>query len=291
MYRVLRPFEYFEPATVGEAVEVLSTYNGKATVLAGGMDLIPRLRRREMSADCLVSIQRIPGLDRLRGDQVKGLTIAALASLRAVEMSPVVAQHYLPLYEAVRQIASLQVKSNGTLVGNLCVATPASDVATALLALGARVRIAGDGVQRELPLEEFFIGPRLSALAQQEIVTEVLIPAVPSGFGAAFLNLSKIKADIAKVNVAVGLTMADGVCLEARIATGAVAPTPLRCREAESALRGQKVTKLTARRAADTVALVCSPISDIRSVADYRYEMVRVLTRRAIEKAAERAKA
>lgn len=290
MYRVLRPFEYFEPATVAEVVDILSKYGKKAKVLAGGMDLIPKMRRRDLSPSYIISLQRVKGLDYVKGDGNTGLKIGALASLRSVELLPTVARDYVSLYEAIHQIASVQVKANGTLVGNLCVATPASDVATALMALGATLRVAGTGRVKDVPIEDFFTGPGQTIMAPNEIVAEVSVPKVPSGTGGAFLNLTKVKEDIAKVSATVVMTINNTTCQAAKIALGAVAPTPLRCHKAEALLSGQKLESIDKEVVAQQAADSCTPITDIRSEAEYRKDMARVLTRRALERALERAK-
>jgi carbon-monoxide dehydrogenase medium subunit len=289
MYRVLRPFEYFEPTTVAEVVDTLSKQKGKGMVLAGGMDLVPKMRRRDLSVDYLISLNRVKGLDYVKGDGKTGLKIGALASLRSVELLPALARDYISLYEAIHQIASVQVKANGTLVGNLCVATPASDVATALMTLGATLKVAGAGQTKDVPIENFFSGPGRTIIAPHEIVTEVSVPKVPPGTGSAFLNLVRVKEDIAKVSAAVVMTVANGACKQARIALGAVAPTPLRCYKAEELLTGPLASidsEAVAQKAADS----CQPITDFRSDAEYRKDMARVLTRRAIERSLERAK-
>jgi carbon-monoxide dehydrogenase medium subunit len=290
MYRVLKPFEYFEPSTVAEATTILSQYGNRAEPLAGGVDLIPKMRRREKEPECIVNLQRIEGLDYVEGAADIGLKLGALASLRTVELQPAVARDYTALYEAVHQIASFQAKSMGTLVGNLCVATPASDVATALLALGASLKIAGPGQVREIPIEGFFTGPGEAVLGPDELVTEVLIPAIQAGTGSAFLNLSKTKADIAKVSVAVTITVMNDTCQNAKIGLGAVAPTPIRCQRAETILAGQKLDADVKERAAGAAAEACAPITDIRSEAEYRREMTLVLVRRALDKALERSR-
>jgi len=290
MYRVLRPFEYFEPTTLAEVVDILSKHNGQAKVLAGGMDLVAKMRRRDVSLEYLISLHRVKGLDYVKGDGKTGLKVGALASLRSVELFTATARDYISLYEAIHQIASVQVKANGTLVGNLCVATPASDVATALMALGATIKVAGTSQAKEVPIEDFFAGPGQTIMAPNEIVTEVSIPKVLPGTGAAFLNLTRVKEDIAKVSATVVITISNDVCQAAKIALGAVAPTPLRCYQAEELLTGKEIgaidTELVARRAADS----CKPITDMRSDAEYRKDMAQVLTRRAIERSLERAK-
>lgn len=290
MYRVLRPFEYFEPETFAETIKILSNCSGSAKVLAGGIDLIPKMRRREVLVTDIISIQRIKELKYIKGNGSTGLKIGAMANLRTVELSPTIAKDYIVLHEAVYQIASLQAKTMGTLVGNLCVGTPASDVATALMALGATLQIAGSSQQKEIRIEDFFIGPGKTILAPDEIVTEVSVPAVKAGTGGAFLNLSKTKADIAKVNAAVTITVSDNVCEDIRIALGAVAPTPIRCYHAEDIIKGQKLDGTICEQVSQIAAEACAPISDIRSEAEYRKEMSRVLVRRALEQALERAK-
>ena len=290
MSRVLKPFEYFEPGTAEEAVRILFTYGEKAKVLAGGVDLIPRMRQRQIEPECVVSIQRIPGLDYIEGNGVEGLRIGALTTLRSIELSPIIKQKYMLLYEAVHQITSVQVKNMGTVVGNLCVATPASDIAPALLVLGAELKIASLASERTIPIENFFIGVNQTILQPGEIVTEVVLPSLPSGTGGAFMNLVRTASDIAKVNVAVMVTVTDNTCKEAKIALGSVAPTVMRARKAEATLKGQKLEPKIIGEAAEAAAEETKPITDIRSTAEYRKETTKVLVRRAIAKALERAK-
>jgi len=288
--RVLQPFEYFEPETIEEATQVLSKYSERARPLAGGVDLVPRMRRRLLVPECVVSLKSIPGLDYIKSNG-DGLKFGPLTLLRSLELSPVVQKDYLALYEAVYQIASVQVKTTGTAVGNLCVATPASDIAAALLALDAQLRIAGPSSERTIPIGDFFLGVGQTALKPGEIVAEVVVPRPAAGTGQAFLKLVRTAADIAKVNVAVSLTVAGGVCQEARIALGSVAPTPIRARKAEETLKGKAIDQRITDEAAEAAAEETRTISDIRSTAEYRREMSRVLVKRAITKSLEIAKA
>ena len=288
--RVLKSFEYLEPETIEEAVRVLSRYGRKAKILAGGMDLVPSLRRGEIKPEYVVSIQRVSGLGYIGGDGVQGLRIGALTRLFPLELSPIIQEDCRVLYEAIHHIASIQVKTMGTVVGNICVATPASDVAAALFALGAILKIASTSSERSLPIEDFFIGVNLTALLPGEIVTEVFLPRPPPGNGSAFLKLVRTAADIAKVNVAVLVAVSDNICQEARIVLGSVAPTVIRAKKAEAMLKGKKLESKVIRAAADAAAKEIKPITDIRSTAEYREEVTRVLVRRAIEKASERAK-
>jgi len=289
--QTLKPFEYFEPATVEEAVQILSKYGTNAKVLAGGCDLVPSMRRREVKPECVVSIGSIPGLDYIKGDGRAGLRIGPMTKIRSVELSPVVRRDYVALYEAVHSIASIQVKTTGTAIGNLCVATPASDIAPALVVFGAELRIVGPGSERGLPIENFCVGVKRCALQPGEMVTELILPPPPAGAGSAFLKLARTAADIAKINVAVMLTVANNTCNEVRIALGSVAPTLLRAKKAEDALKGKKLDQKVIEAAAQAAAEEAKPITDIRSTAEYRKETTRVLVGRAIEKALERAKA
>lgn len=291
MHQTLRPFELFEPETIKEAVQILSSYGNKAKVLAGGVDLVAKMRRWQMKPECVVSIQKIPGLDYIENNGGSRLSIGALTTLRSVELSPSIQKDWMVLYEATHQIASIQVKTMGTVVGNLCVATPASDIAPALFVLGAELKIIGPTSEKTIPIENFYIGVDQTILEPNQVVTEIVIPGVPAGAGSAFLKLEKTKADIAKVNVAATVTITNSTCKEAKIALGAVAPCVIRATRAEGILKGEKLDEKITARAAEAAAEEATPITDLRSTAEYRKEMVAVLVRRAIEKASERAKA
>jgi carbon-monoxide dehydrogenase medium subunit len=290
MTRVLRSFEYFEPGTVEEAAQVLSKHGVKAKLLAGGCDLVPSIGRREIHPDYVVSLGSIPGLDYVKIDR-NGLRIGALAKIRSLELSTSVKNKYPLLYEAVHSILKVQVKTMGTLVGNVCVASPASDIVPTLLVLGARLKIASDGSDREIPVEDFFVGVKQSTLKPGEIVTEVFVPKPPAGSGTCFSKLVRTSADIAKVNVAAIVQLSGGTCKNVRIALGSVAPTPMRANDAEKALKGQRLNQKTIQKAADAAAQEIKPIDDVRSTAEYRKETTRILVRRTIQKAMERARA
>jgi carbon-monoxide dehydrogenase medium subunit len=288
MHRVLQPFEFFEPTTVEKVVELVD--GRKSMVLAGGVDLILKMRRRDLLPEKVVSLQKVPGLDYI-DENGSGLKFGALTTLRQIEQAQIVKQKFPLLNEAISKIVSVQTKTMGTAVGNLCVATPASDVAPPLYAMGAKIKITGKTSKRELPIEDFFVALGQTALKPHEIVTEIVIPALSSGSGTAFLKLSKTAEDIAKVNVAVMVTLADGKCHDAKIAVGSVAPTPIRAVKAEAVMKGEDMDKGVIGEAAEAAAEAASPISDVRSTAEYRKEMVRVLVRDALETAFARAQA
>ena len=212
-----------------------------------------------------------------------------MTTLRSVELSPLVRDGWPLLHDATRQIASVQVKTMGTLIGNLCVATPASDIAPALCALDASVHLVGPGGPTTVAIEDFFVPDCCSILAPDQIVTEVTVPPPRPGTGAAFKKLAHTKACIAKVNAAVLVERDGDVCRQVRIALGAVASTVVRARAAEDLLRGNTVTPDLIAGAAALAIEAAAPISDLRSTAEYRRDMVAVLTRRALTEAWERA--
>ena len=291
MHRTLRPFELFEPDSIEEAIRISREYGDRGKILAGGLDLISKMRRWQMNPEALVSIQSIPDMDYIQGNGTGDVRIGALATLRAVELSPLIRNHHDMLYEAVHQIASVQVKTMGTAVGNLCVATPASDVTPPLMALGADLEITGSDGKKTVPLEIFYKGLEETLLEPGQIVTEIRIPAVPGGSGGAFLKLANTAACIAKVNVAVMMNLDNDICKEARIALGSVAPRVVRATQAEDMLRGKAPDAEAIGHAARLAAESVTPISDLRSTAEYRKEMVGILVKRGIERALERARA
>jgi aerobic carbon-monoxide dehydrogenase medium subunit len=286
----MKPFEYFEPRTVGEATQILSNYGAEAQILSGGVDLIPRMQKGDIRAEYVVNIQRIAELADIQSNGKEGITFGATSRLRSLEVSKTLQNKYPILYEAIHQITSVQAKYMGTAVGNLCVATPASDVATSLFALGARLKITGPNGERIEPIEKFYVGYHLTSLKRGEMVTEVLLPNPPSGTGTAFFNLVRTHADIAKISAATAIFVENGICREVRIAIGAAAPTVFRAVKAETLLTGQKITPEVIRNAAETAAGETKPITDLRSTEKYRKEMARVLVRRALEKALENAR-
>jgi len=287
--RNLKPFDYYEAATVKEAVELLSLHGEKAQVLAGGIDLIPRMREEKIKTDFIVNIQNILELDYIDNSASNGFRFGAMVKLHTLEISKAIQQTYPILYEAIHQIASMQTKYMGTAVGNVCVATPASDVVTALFALNAELMIAGAGGERTEPISKFYIDYGRTSLKLGEIVIGVFLPAPANGTGTAFFNLVRTHADIAKISVAAALLVESDVCTEARIAIGAAAPTVFRATKAEAILKKQKINSEIINKAAETAAEETRPINDLRSTADYRKEMAQVLVRRALEKALERA--
>ncbi|KMY66016.1 hypothetical protein AAU61_18790 [Desulfocarbo indianensis] len=283
LFRKLLPFDYLEAESLSDAVEILGGRKQKAAIMAGGISLIDQMKRRMQQPQAVVSLQRIKSLRFVK--ETKGsLKIGALATLRDAEKSSLVSSKFPSLWDAIKQIGSVQVKTMGTMVGNLAACNPASDVATALIALGAEIKVVGKNGQRQFPLEKFAVGVRKNQLKKDEIVAEIVVPFQEEDASACFMNLARTKEDIAKVVVSVKVVRDGAQIKDARIVLGAVAPIIVRAAEAEAMLKGEKPTmqlvRAAARAAAD--AKEVTPITDIRSTAEYRKEMVEVLTRRAL---------
>jgi carbon-monoxide dehydrogenase medium subunit len=275
----MRRFEYFEPTTLGEAAALLARYGGRAQPLAGGTDLLVELKEQLRRAECVVNIKRIPGMDALTYDAREGLRIGALVTAREVELSNFVLKHYVSLAQATRELGSIQVRNRATIVGNICRASPSADTLPPLIADSASVRIVGGKGERTVRLEDFFTGPGKTVLAVDELVTELLLPPPPPGTRKVYIKHGRRKAmELATVGVAVTLNT------DVKIVLGAVAPTPIRARRAEHLLRGKTLTGELIAQAAKAAADESRPISNVRASADYRREMVEVLTRRALQR-------
>ncbi len=286
-YRRLPRFDYLAPGTMTEALSLLARYRGQARVIAGGTDIVPKLKRREIRApEYIIDLKRIPGLDYINHDEPSGLRLGPLVTIHAVETSPVVRERFGVLSRAAESMASVSVRNRGTIAGNICNAVPSADTAPPLLALEARLRLVSEKGERVVSIEDFFTGPGQTALAEDELLAEIQVPNLPPESRGSYLKLSPRRAmDLAIVGVAAVVTAENGTCRDIRIALGAVSPTPLRARKAEAIISGQRLSDEVIDSAARTAARECRPISDHRASAEYRTEMVRVLVRRAIKQA------
>jgi aerobic carbon-monoxide dehydrogenase medium subunit len=287
----VKEFEYLEPQSLQQALEWLDTYRGRARILAGGTDLYLRLRKGVFVPDYVIDLKRVPGLDYITPNRGGGAQIGPTTLQDDVARSELIRQLYPALAEAAFWVGSVQTRNRATVVGNLCNASPAADTAPALLSYGARVKIASVQGERTVPLEEFFTGPGKTALQDNELVAEIILPAPQPHTGAAFFRRTRTAMDIAVVCGAAMLQLANGTCENTRIALGAVGPTPLRATRAEAALRGQTLTDRIIEEASRIASEEARPIDDVRSTAEYRREMVRVLTRRGLRQAMDRARA
>jgi CO/xanthine dehydrogenase FAD-binding subunit len=280
-------FEYLEPKTIEEALLQLITYGDKAKVIAGGTDLIVRMKRGMVHPEVLISIARIPALHYLNCD--KGLRIGALTPFQELEKSILIREKYTALFEAARSVSRTQIKKMGTVGGNLCNASPAADSAPPLMVLGGKVKLVGRDAERVVLLEEFYAGLGKTVLSSTELLAEVQLPEVKEGTGSAFLKVARVAADPAKLNVAVAIERENDVCRDCRIALGSVAPKPFRTLDAEVILKGKTLTGDLIVRASQRASEEIEPITDIRSTIEYRRDVAKVIVRDAIKLAWERA--
>lgn len=286
----LPKFEYFEPKTIEEACSLLAQHKGEAKVIAGGTDLLFKMKQRRLKPRYLLNIKYIPNLRFINRDE-RGLRIGPLATFHEVETSTVIKEDFAILAQAARTVASSQIRNVATVGGNLCNASPAADMVPSLIGLGAEVRIAGLKGERMSPLEGFFTAPGETIMASDEVLTEIFVPDQPRRTGAVFLKFSLRKKDLAVVSVAAVITLdsENGVCRDARVVLGSVAPTVIRARSAEERLKGRSPNEGILRDASELAAKEARPISDVRGSAAYRIELVKVLTRRTVRDALEQA--
>jgi carbon-monoxide dehydrogenase medium subunit len=288
----VRPFEYYEPRTLDEAISLLQNGQGRANLLNGGTDLLVEIKEHLRAPEAVINIKRIPGLGRLTYGDQDGLSIGGLVTIRQVETSPVVKEKYAGLAQAAAELGSIQVRNRATVAGNICCASPWADTLPPLIADAAVLRIAGPDGERTVLMEEFFTGPGRTVLSASEILIEIIIPPPPPHTGKTYIKHGRRQAmELATVGVGVSLTLDGERCGEVRIVLGAVAPTPIRARAAEGLLRGAApVTPELIAAAARKAMEESRPTTDVRGTAEYRREMVRVLTRRALDKALGQAK-
>ena len=285
MLMTLPKFEYFSCETLGEACALLSKYRGEAKVLAGGTDLLIKMKHKRSIPRYLVNIKRVPDLGYIRHDPEEGLRIGALTTIQAVRNAAIIKKRFSVLHEAASVLGTRQIRNLATLGGNLCNASPAAECAPALLTLDARARIMGPDGERTVPLDAFFIGPDRSALQGDEILTEIQVPDPPLNARGTYLKHSTRRIDVAIVGVAVVLTMEGDVCQDIRLALGAVGPTPMRAKKAEDALKGQRLGGEILEKAARIASEESLPIDDLRGEADYRTRMVEALVKEGLERA------
>jgi carbon-monoxide dehydrogenase medium subunit len=276
-------FNYLEPTTIKEAVSLLSKYDGRAKVIAGGTDLLVQIRDKVILPEYVVDITYLPGLDYISYDKKQGLKIGALTTIRALEKSGELLQACPVIAQSAGLLGSVAIRNVATVGGNLCNAAPSADTAPALIGLSARAKIVGPGGERVVPLEEFFTGPGQTVLKTGEMLAEIQVPVPPPGTKGAYLKHSRSAVDLATVGVAVIMVLDSGeVCKDVKIVLGAVAPTPMRAKKAEEILRGKKIGPALIEKAAESASVEAKPITDVRASAEYRREMVKVFTRRAI---------
>jgi len=281
-------FDYHSPSTVDEAIALLGEHGDNAKILAGGQSLIPAMRFRLAIPETLIDINRIEGLAYIR-EENDYLAIGGMTREVALEESDVVQSKYPLLADTAVVIADPLVRNLATVGGNLAHADPANDHPATMLAYNATIVARGPGGERTIPVDEFFTGLFENSLAADEILTEIRVPAPAAGSGGAYIKVERKVGDYAVSAVAVQLSMDGDTCTAARVGLTNVSPVPLRSPGAEAALVGQALTDDAIEASGAAAASECDPSPDLRGSVDYKRDLTRVLTKRAIRKAAERA--
>ncbi len=286
----LPKFEYFAPESLTEAQGLLVEKGEGAFLLAGGTDLLVKMNHGALKPKAVIALKHIPDLDNISFDSEKGLSIGATALLGDVASHADVLKYYPAVAAAALETANVQVRNMGTVAGNLCNAAPSADNAPSLLALNAEVVLLGPKGERRLHLDRFFKGPGKVDLTPGEIMTAILVPPPVPGSGVSYRHISaRGKVDISAVCVGAMVIMDKETCRDARIFLGAVGPTPLQAKKTEAFIREKGLTEEIMKEAGVLASDESTPITDVRSSAEYRKKMVAILTTRALREARTRA--
>jgi carbon-monoxide dehydrogenase medium subunit len=288
----LKDFEYAAAATVDEAVSLLAARGEKARVLAGGTDILVQLREGQREADFVLDIKKIPELMAVDYSPQRGLRLGAAVPCYRIYGDAQVSAAYPALADAARIIGGWQIQSRASVGGNLCNSSPAADTIPALIALKATCHIAGPQGARNVPVEQFCTAPGRNVLARGEFLVALAFPPPVRPSGSHYLRfIPRNEMDIAVVGCGAWLQLdSSGKTIQtARIALGAVAPTPLFAAEASSWLAGKPVSEEAFTQAGELARKVARPISDMRGPAEYRLHLLGVLVKRALARSAERA--
>jgi carbon-monoxide dehydrogenase medium subunit len=281
----MKKFDYYQPRSLVEAHELMERFHGRAKYVAGGTDVIVRLKQRVIQPDVLISLRRVEGLAGIKRNG--GISLGSMTLLRDIERDPDIARHYPALIQAVWVLANPQIRNVATVGGNLSNAAPSADCAPPLMVMEATVVLQGPGGERKIPVEEFFTGPGQTCLTGVEVLREIRLPDKRAQTGMAFLKTGRVSQDIAVANAAALLVMKGRVCRTCRLAVGAVAPVPLRLRNVEEVIEGEEVSPELLDRVGQRVEREVRPITDVRATAEYRKVVAGVLVKRAIRKAVE----
>jgi carbon-monoxide dehydrogenase medium subunit len=281
----MKSFDYHAPGSLEETFDLLGRYGDDAHLMAGGTALVLLLQQGLLRPGHVVGLSKIAALRGMRRLDDGGLEIRALATHRQVERSADVTAYCSALADTFGRVATIRIRNQGTLGGNLAHADPAQDPPPMLMALGGQAVVASRDGQRRVPLDEFFVDYFETALQPGEVLVSVELPPLPPGTRVTYKKfLPRTQDDYATVSVAAALRVgADGTCEEVRLALGAVATTPVRARQVETALRGQRLTSSAIDDAAALVRDEVDPLDDLRGSAAYKREMARVWTRRALQ--------
>lgn len=282
----MRNFDYLEPTTVAEACALLKRHGGEAKVFAGGAHVTILMKQGLYQPKALVNIKKIAELKTLKFDAAEGLVIGSLVTHRELETSALVKDKLPVLCEAEREVANIRVRNMGTVGGNLASGEPLTDLAQIFIALDGKLKITGPAGERTIPVEELFIDFYTTSLAEDEIITLVVLPPLPPGSGIEYIRFSSSSVvDKPSAGVAVRLTLDNAAVQIARIVLGCVGPTPVRARKAEALITGKKLSAELIAEAGALAGQECSPTSDLRGSEQYKRAIVRTLVKRAADAA------
>lgn len=281
----MRLFAYHRPTSVGEAVGLLTELGESAAVLAGGTSLMNMARLGLAEPEHVVSLTAIPELHGLRGSAHDGLTLGAMTSLRDIETSDLVRDLTPGLTETAGHVATVRIRNQATVGGNLVHADPNQNLPPMLMVHDAIARVTGPAGSREVPVSEMFVGFYQSVVGEHEILESVRVPPLPAGMRSGYLKfLPRTQDDYPTISIAAAVQVVDGRIEDARIAIAGGGATPVRCRDAESALRAGGTGAASLQAAADAVPACLDPISDGRGSSDYKRAMARVCTQRLVQR-------
>jgi carbon-monoxide dehydrogenase medium subunit len=284
---MIRDFVYFKASTVKEALDLLEEHKEDCKIICGGQSLLILMRQGLVAPKNLIDIKNVKELSHIDFNQKEGLKIGATTTHRAIEKSPLVRKHFPVLIEMEKNLASVQTRNWGTIGGNLAHADPTGDPGPTFIALNATVKVSNKERERTLPLEEFFVDYFETLLEENELLLEVHIPVIPSKTAVAYEKFNIIKNDQGIVSVAASITVNDDglTCKDSRIVLGAAAATPIRAKQAEQLLIGQKLDDGMLEGVGLMASEESDPVPDIHATEEYRRELVKVLTKRMVKKA------
>jgi len=279
------PYDYHRPESLDEAIQLKKAIPG-SLFISGGTDLMIRIKKNEIRPHALISLRSIPALSGIENG--KRIRIGAMTSISDLIKNPWMNEKYPVLIQAALAMGNVQIRNVATIGGNLCNGSPAADMAPPLLVLEAKVKLQGDKKSRELPLEKFFLGPGETPLSSGEILSDILLDPTQPDTRALFLKKGRTRMDLALASVAALIRTEGSRCLKARVAVGSVAPTPLRLFEVEALLEGATLSPKLLAEAQQLASRSVSPITDIRSTADYRLHLAGILVKRALKTLSEK---
>jgi carbon-monoxide dehydrogenase medium subunit len=285
----MKPFDYFEPDHLDEALELLHLYGNRAKVLAGGTDLIVQMKERKLSPQVVVSLRRLKELDFIEmtpGWTPPVLRLGPTTLLSTLAAHPLFDGRLEMLREAALAVGDLQIRNMATLGGNIANASPSADMIPGLIALGAKIRLQKKAGERVLDLADLFVAPFTTRMEPEEILTEILVKPLPEGRGVYLWMPKHTAVDETLVGVAAWLACGPGkrICQKVSLAFGSVSPLPMRARRAEAFLQGKELNHDLLTEAGEIASQEVSP----RSRADYRRRIVSILTERALEESWKR---